>query len=122
MTTTDQAAKEAVQLLINQLESARDEIDAWINVARNETLRELDKELYDHTDGYGKIANFHIINNIPAVIEDMEAEWYDLDRAGNEDEAAVLANKLDKADYIERDLARQARRRVLEETIGYYNS
>jgi hypothetical protein len=49
-----------------------------------------------------------------AIQADMEAEWNALTAQSIADEAAVLADELDKDDYIQRDLQRQARRRDLE--------
>jgi hypothetical protein len=47
-------------------------------------------------------------------LAELEAEWADLTTQSEADEADVLTGKLDKADYIRRDLQRQARRRDLE--------
>jgi hypothetical protein len=49
-----------------------------------------------------------------ALLAALEAEWNDLTAQAEADEADVLAGRLDKDDYIQRDLQRQARRRDLE--------
>lgn len=48
------------------------------------------------------------------TLKDLEARWRELDSERDADEVALLDGQLDKADYIVRDLARQAERKELE--------
>jgi len=48
-------------------------------------------------------------------LDRLENRWLELDILARADEQAVLANMLTKAEYIERDLQRQAERKALEE-------
>ena len=54
-----------------------------------------------------------------AYLAELEAEWNELTTQAEAEEEAVLAGELDKADYIKRDLERQARRKELEREAGY---
>ena len=48
------------------------------------------------------------------TLEELETQWNDLADLANADKAGLLAGTLDLAEYIERDLNRQAERRELE--------